>query len=130
MASATPVEVISLVGILRYFKDYDSLIEKGNIKYANGYVLQIRILEMNIEGLVRSSMGDKSYAINIAVDGSGNILNSSCGCYRGTWLCSHVAATAIYAGGTQGVRLPPPLWIFVSPPASLTDNLTFLPPLS
>ena len=33
-----------------------------------------------IEGLVRSSMGDKSYAVNIAVDGSGNILNSSCGC--------------------------------------------------
>ena len=49
MASATPVEVISLVGILRYFKDYDSLIEKGDIKYANGYVLQVRILEMNID---------------------------------------------------------------------------------
>ena len=30
-------------------------------------------------------------------------------------------------GGTQGVRLPPPLWIFPSPPASLTK---FSPPLS
>ena len=29
-------------------------------------------------------------------------------------------------GGTQGVRLPPPLWIFTSPPASLTK---ILPPL-
>ena len=28
--------------------------------------------------------------------------------------------------GTQGVRLPPPLWIFTSPPASLTK---ILPPL-
>ena len=100
MASATPVAVISLAGMLKYFKEYDSLIEKGDIKYMNGYVLQVHILDMNIEGLVRSSMGDKSYAVNIAVDGCGNILNSSCLCYRGTWLCSHVAATAIYVNKT------------------------------
>ena len=82
MALATPIEVISLAGMVRFFKDYDSLIDKGNIKYANGYVLQVRILDMSIEGFVQSSMGDKSYTVNISADGCGNILNSSCACYR------------------------------------------------
>ena len=100
MALAPPREVISLAGMIRYFKDNDSLIEKGNIKYANGYVLKVKILDMDIEGVVRSSMGDKSYAVNISIDGNRNILNSSCGCYRGTWLCTHVAATAVYVNKT------------------------------
>ena len=101
MASgSTPTEVISLSGLFKYFKDYTSLIDKGEIKYKNGYVLQVKLLDMEIEAVVRASMGDKSYTVRITVDGSGDILKSSCACYRGQWLCSHVAGATIYINKT------------------------------
>ena len=86
MASgSTPTEVISLSGLFKYFKDYTSLIDKGEIKYKNGYVLQVKLLDMEIEAVVRASIGDQSYTVKITVNGSGDILKLSCSCYRGQW---------------------------------------------
>ena len=42
-------------------------------------------------------MKDKCYAVSLEVNGDGNILTGSCECPRGNWICSHMAATAIYA---------------------------------
>ena len=41
-------------------------------------------------------MKDKSYKVGLIINGEGYILSASCKCPRGEWLCSHMAATAIY----------------------------------
>ena len=50
-----------------------------------------------INGKIRASMKDKCYAVSLKVNGDGNILSGSCECSRGHWICSHMAATAVYA---------------------------------
>ena len=49
-----------------------------------------------------------SDSVAIIVDGEGGISDASCDCPRGSWLCSHMAATAIYANkkGLSKTDLP------------------------
>ena len=42
-------------------------------------------------------MKDSSYKVGLKTDGKGAILSCSCECPRGEWICSHMAAAAIYA---------------------------------
>ena len=56
-------------------------------------------------------MKDKSYYVKLVVDSEGGISEGNCECPRGNWLCSHIAATAIYAKkGILDTDLPNP-WI-------------------
>ena len=48
-------------------------------------------------GKIRTSMKDKCYVASLKVNGDGNILSGSCECPRGSRICSHMAATAIYS---------------------------------
>lgn len=93
-------EVITLAGLAKYFKDDTNCISKGDNKYKNDYVLEVKLVGMEINAVIRASMGDCSYKVKLTVDGTGEITNSSCECARGQWLCSHMAATAIYVNKT------------------------------
>ena len=60
------------------------------------------------------------------VNGDGNILNnSSCECLRGSWICSHIDATAIYANrlGLSKTDLPNS-WIARPKTAAKQDGKT------
>ena len=54
-------EVISLAGILRYFKDDANCVSKGEVKYNSDFVLEVRMSGMVIYSSVRASMKDISY---------------------------------------------------------------------
>ena len=90
-------EVITLAGMMNFFKDDTTCISKGELKYKADFVLDLRIDSYNIRAQVRASMKDKSYKTVLDVDGEGNIAGGRCECPRGNWLCSHMAAVAIYA---------------------------------
>ena len=63
-------------------------------------MLEVKLADMGINAVVRASTGDRSYIVKLTVDGTGEIVDSSCGCARGKWLCSHMAVTAIYVNKT------------------------------
>ena len=68
----------------------------GIPKYKSNFVLDVHLVDMNVNAKVRASMKDKSYRTRLTVNGTGEIIKSSCDCPRDNWLCSHMAATAIY----------------------------------
>eukprot|EP00795_Rhopilema_esculentum_P004068 gene4068-20245_t len=57
---------------------------------------ECKIADLTAQSRVRASMKDKSYKVGLIVNGEGYILSASCQCPRQEWLCSHMAATAIY----------------------------------
>ena len=71
-------------------------------------MLDVRLVDMDVNAKVRASMKDKSYRTQLTVNGTGEIIKSSCDCPRGNWLCSHMAATAIYINkhGVSKTDLP------------------------
>ena len=101
-------EVVTFTGILKFFKDDANAVEKGEIKFRSGYILQLSLSDHTLFSKVRASMKDKCYSVAIIVDGEGGISEASCDCPRGSWLCSHMAATAIYANkkGLSKTDLP------------------------
>eukprot|EP00795_Rhopilema_esculentum_P005621 gene5621-10832_t len=56
------------------------------IKFDSGYVLQMAIDGFEISGVLRASMKDKSYKVDLNVDGKGGIKSAGCECPRGKWL--------------------------------------------
>lgn len=90
------MEVISLFGITQYFSEDTNCILKGEQKYKSGFVLDARMQDHAVHGVVRASMKNMSYKVTLTVDNKGNIEESHCECPRGNWICSHMAATAIY----------------------------------
>ncbi len=90
------VEVISLAGMLKFFKEDTNCIEKGELKYKSDFVLEVKLIGHKVEAVVRASMKDKSYKVSLRVDGDGGISSASCKCSSGKWLCSHMAAASIY----------------------------------
>ena len=106
MASAQ--RVVSLSGLLRFFKEDSNAVNKGEVTFNSGFVLKVVLNEMEISASVRASMKDRSYKGCLIVDGNGNIDSASCECPRGNWLCSHMAATAIYVNnkGFSKTNLP------------------------
>ena len=59
MATATPAEVITLAGLAN--------ISKGENKYKNNYVLEVKLADMDINAVVRASTGDRSYIVKLTV---------------------------------------------------------------
>ena len=102
------IEVVTFTGIMKFFKDDANAVEKGEIKFRSGFVLQLSLSDHTLSSRVRASMKDRCYSVAITVDGEGGILDASCDCPRGSWLCSHMAATAIYANkkGLSKTDLP------------------------
>ena len=101
-------QVISLSGLLDFFRDEKNSIDKGEIKFNSNYVLEVRINGFEIKALVRASMKNKSYKVGLVITGDGSISSGSCECPRGNFLCSHMAATAIYVNkkGMSKTDLP------------------------
>ena len=97
MEGKEPLGVITLSGMLSFFKDDQNIIEKGEQKFKSGFALEVQMRDHMINGKIRVSIKDKCYAVWLKVNGDGNILTGPCECPRGNWFCSHVAATAIYA---------------------------------
>ena len=108
MANSTSLEAMTLGGIMTYFKDNTNCITKGELKYKSNFVLDVRLVDMNVNAKVRASMKDKSYRTQLTVNGTGEIIKSSCDFPRGNWLCSHMAATAIFINkhGVSKTDLP------------------------
>ena len=105
-----------------FFKDDPNSIKKGELKFKSEYVLDLRINDFMITAKVRASMKDKSYNVNIAIDGSGGIKEATCQCPRGNWICSHMAAASIYVHkkGLSKTDLPNS-WIARPKKAARTD---------
>ncbi len=101
-------EVITLTGIMKFFKDDPNTIEKGETKFRSGYVLELLLSDHKLSAKVRASMKDRCYSVVLTVDGKGGITEASCDCPRGSWLCSHMAAAAIFANkkGLSKTDLP------------------------
>ena len=88
--------IINLSGLVTFFRDDPNCIAKGETKYNANFVLEVRLHDYDIFSSVRSSFKDKSYKTKLNIDGKGSIKSATCDCPRGNWICSHMAATAIY----------------------------------
>ena len=88
-------EVVTLSGIMKFFKDDLNTVSKGESEFQAG--LELKIVGFLIEAQVRASMKDKAYKTSLNVDGNGGIREAECECPMGKWLCSHMAAASIYA---------------------------------
>ena len=101
-------EVVTFTGQMKCDKDNANAVEKGEIKVRSGFILQLSLSDHTLSSRVRASMTDRCYSVAITVDGEGGILDASCDCPRGSWLCSHMAATAIHANkkGLSKADLP------------------------
>ena len=89
-------EIITLAGILNYFKADINAIRKGELKFKSDFVLHLRIEDLTVNAKVRASMKDKSYNMSTTIDRCGGIKQTTCQCPRGKWICSHMAATSVY----------------------------------
>jgi len=100
--------VVSLSGLVNFFHDDPKCIAKGEVKFTSDYVMEVRFEGFKIFAKVRASMKDRSYKVGLKTDGKGVILSGSCECPRGEWICSHMAAAAIYANkkGLSKTDLP------------------------
>ena len=56
-------KIITMAGMLDFFKDDPNSIKKGEQKYKAEYVLDLRIHDFVIMAKVRASMKDKSYNV-------------------------------------------------------------------
>ena len=119
-------EIITFAGITNFFKEDLNTIAKGELKYKADFVLELRIHEFTIRGKVRASMKDKSYSVHI-VDGDGGITEGQCECPRENWICSHMAACAIYVNkkGMSKTDLPNS-WIAKPRKAARCDSKPFI----
>ena len=82
--------------MIDFFEHDSKLISKGELKYNAGDVMNFRINGQTINARIRSSMKDKCYPVTLIVDGDGGIVEGQCECPQGKWLCSHMAAAAVY----------------------------------
>ena len=89
-------EIITLSGLVTFFRDDPNCIERGEAKYNADYVLEVRLKDYEVLSSVRSTFRDRSYKTTLSIDGKGGIKSACCDCPRGNWLCSHMATTAIY----------------------------------
>ena len=119
-------EVITLSGMMKFFKEDINTITKGELKYKADFVLDVRVSDLVVMAKIRASMKDKSYSVKLTLDGDGGIAKGECECPRGNWICSHMAATAIYTNkkGMSKTDLPN-TWIAKPKKAARYDSKTF-----
>ena len=48
MATSSGTEIVTLGGIMNFFKDDANSVNKGELKYKSDYVLEVRLLDMVI----------------------------------------------------------------------------------
>ena len=89
-------EVMTLAAIMNFFKEDSNTFEKGEKKFQADHVLKLEIQDLDIVAKVQASLKDRSYKVVLTVDGSGGIACAHCECPCGNWICSHMAASAIY----------------------------------
>ncbi len=119
-------EIITISGMMEFFKEDINSITKGELKYKADFVLDLRLSDHVIKAKVRASMKDKSYSVMLTVNGDGGISKGECECPRGNWICSHMAASAIYVNkkGMSKTDLPN-AWIAKPKKAAKLDSKTF-----
>ena len=100
--------VVSLSGLVNFCHDDLNCIAKGEVTFTSDYVLEVQLEGFELFAKVRASMKDRSYKVGLKADGTGASLSGSCECPRGEWICSHMAAAAIYANkkGLSKTDLP------------------------
>ena len=81
---------------MNFFIDDINSVTKGDLKYKADFVFDLRIADFVIMAKIRAFMKDKSYSVKLTLDGNGGVVEEECECPRGNWICSHMAATAIY----------------------------------
>ena len=89
-------QVVSLSGLVTFFREDSNCITKGELKFNSGFVLDVKLKGFEVFAIVRASMKDRSYKVGLNIDGKGSILSATCECPRGNWICSHMAAAAIH----------------------------------
>ena len=72
--------LITLSGMMNFFKEDLNTIAKGELKYKADFVLDLRNSEYATKAKIRASMKDKCYNVVLTVDGKGEILNGKCQC--------------------------------------------------
>ena len=118
-------QAISLTGILQFFGADENTIRKGELKFISGFVLDLRICDFILSAKVRASMKEKSYSVSLTIDGSGGINKATCECPRGNWICSHMAAVAIFANKQRLSKTDlPNSWIARPKKAAKQDQRT------
>ena len=86
-------------------------------------MLDLRLVDYLITAKVQASMKDKSHAVSLTVSRDGGILSAVCQCPRGTWICSHMAAAAIFANRTGLSKTDlPSSWITKPKKATKIDS--------
>ena len=93
---------------MNFFTDDLNAVSKGESNFKAGFVLEHKSVGYIIEAQVRASVKDKAYRTSMTVDGDGGIREAECECPWGKWLCSHMAASSIYANkhGLSKINLP------------------------
>ena len=81
---------------MNFFQDDVMTMSRRELKYKADFVLDLRIVDFAIMAKIRASIEDKNYNVKLTVDGNGGIVERECECPRGSWICSHMAATAIF----------------------------------
>jgi len=89
--------LLSITSISDYFKNNIKQLKRGEIAYKDNHVLKFQ-MDPNlgiIVGEVKPSMRSDPYKVEILINDD-RITNSKCSCPRGTAICHHIAALAIY----------------------------------
>ena len=56
--------VVSLSGLMNFFRDDPNCIAKGEVKFTSNYVLEVRVDGFEVIAKVRASMKDRSYKVH------------------------------------------------------------------
>eukprot|EP00795_Rhopilema_esculentum_P003947 gene3947-15278_t len=89
-------QLVSLSGLVTFFREDSNCITKGELKFNSGFVLDVKLKGFEVIAIVHALMKDCSYKVGLNIDGKGSILSATCVCARGNWICSHMAAAAIH----------------------------------
>ena len=66
-------EVVTLSGIMNFFKDDQNTVSKGESEFKAGFVLKLKIVGFLIKAQIRASMKDKAYRTSLTFDRNGGI---------------------------------------------------------
>lgn len=89
--------LLSITSITDYFKDNIKQLKRGEIAYKDNHILKFQT-DPNLDivmGDVKPSMRSNPYNVIISLK-DGCIADAQCSCPRGTLICHHIAALAIY----------------------------------
>ncbi|VEN48783.1 unnamed protein product [Callosobruchus maculatus] len=91
--------------IVNFFKEEEKLISRGENAVESGHVTDM-IFDSQLlvlRGNVHASMRDRIYKVELKLDADKEIMDATCTCPRGQYMCHHMAALAIF--GYQNISV-------------------------